>query len=109
MFVVLNLCLIDTAPLNDVTRAIGANVAHLIPDGACLQMGIGAIPNAVLHSLQGHRDLGIHTEMFSDGMLNLIEKNVITNRLKEYMPHQVVSTFVVGSRRTYDFIDDNPG
>lgn len=120
------------APLNDVSKAIGANVAKLIPDGGCLQMGIGAIPNAVLvcswararargaaaraltlldwqAALTSHRDIGIHTEMFSDGMLELLERGVVTNRLKEWMPHQVVSTFVVGSRKTYDFIHDNPG
>jgi acyl-CoA hydrolase len=94
--------------LGDVERAIGRHCAELIDDGATLQMGIGAIPDAVLASLENHRDLGIHTEMFSDGAINLIEAGVINGIRKRTHPGKVVATFVMGTRRVYDFIDDNP-
>lgn len=87
---------------------IGRNVADLVEDGATLQMGIGAIPNAVLAALHDHRDLGIHTEMFSDGLIDLVEKGVVTNRAKRIHPGKIVSTFAMGTRRLFDFIDDNP-
>lgn len=77
-------------------------------DGATLQMGIGAIPNAVLDALDGHRDLGIHTEMFSDGIIDLVKKGVITGKKKRSHPEKVVASFVMGSRDLYDFVDDNP-
>ncbi len=92
----------------DVEKAIGKNVASLVEDGATLQVGIGAIPNAVLDSLHGHRDLGVHSEMFSDGMIDLIERGVVNGRFKKLHPGKVVSGFVIGSRRLYDFVDDNP-
>jgi len=88
--------------------AIGRHVAGLIEDGATLQMGIGAIPNAVLAALTGHRRLGIHTEMFSDGLIPLVEAGVVTNEDKRIHPGKIVSGFVMGTRRLYDFIDDNP-
>ena len=88
--------------------AIGRNVAALVEDGATLQMGIGAIPDAVLASLTGHKRLGIHTEMFSDGVIDLVEKGVITNEKKTIHPGKIVATFVIGTRRLYDFVDDNP-
>jgi len=88
--------------------AIGKNVCELIEDGATLQLGIGAIPNAVLSCLEGHKDLGIHSEMFSDGVLNLVEKGIINGRFKKKHPGMIVSSFVVGSKKLYDFIDDNP-
>lgn len=88
---------------------IGKNCAGLIEDGACLQMGIGAIPNAVLSQLGNHKDLGIHTEMFADGVLPLYYKGVINNRNKKYDKGKIVSTFLMGSQEVYDFIDDNPG
>lgn len=91
-----------------VEQAIGEHCAALIEDGATLQLGIGAIPNAVLASLGNHRDLGIHTEMFSDGILPLIESGVITDEKKEIHPGKVVSTFIWGTRALYDFADDNP-
>ena len=94
--------------LGDVERRIGEHVATLVEDGATLQMGIGAIPDAVLHHLHGHKDLGIHTEMFSDGLLPLIEKGVVTGRHKTVHPGKIIATFVMGTRRLYDFIDDNP-
>jgi 4-hydroxybutyrate CoA-transferase len=87
---------------------IGKNIASIISDGATLQMGIGGIPNAVLQSLNNHRDLGIHTEMFSDGVLPLIEKGIITGRFKKKHPGKIVSSFAIGSRKLYDFIHDNP-
>lgn len=87
---------------------IGANIAGIVEDGATLQMGIGAIPNAVLKQLEDHKDLGIHTEMFSDGVLDLIEKGVVTGRNKKIHPRKIISGFAVGSRKLYDFMDDNP-
>ncbi len=94
--------------LSDVERSIGKYCAELIEDGATLQMGIGAIPDAVLASLGGHKNLGIHTEMFSDGAIDLIESGVINGLHKRSHPGKVVATFVMGTRRMYDFIDDNP-
>lgn len=82
--------------------------AELVEDGSTLQMGIGGVPNAVLKSLVGHKDLGIHTEMFSDGLLPLIESGVVNNRLKKVHPGKIVATFVMGTRKLYDFVDDNP-
>lgn len=96
------------AETDDATQRIGRYVAELIEDGSTLQMGIGAIPDAVLGFLGGHKGLGIHTEMFSDGVVPLVEKGVITNEHKRVLPGKVVSTFVLGTRRVYDFIDDNP-
>ena len=93
---------------NETETAIGRHCADLIEDGACLQMGIGAIPNAVLAQLGGHKDIGIHTEMFADGVLELVEKGVITGRNKVTDKGKLVSTFLMGSQKVYDFIDDNP-
>lgn len=89
-------------------ESIGAHVAELVPDGACLQMGIGAIPDAALRRLFDKRDLGIHTEMFSDGLIDLVKAGVITNRLKSVHPGRIVTSFVAGSKRLFDFIHDNP-
>jgi len=96
------------APHTEAEKAIARHVSGLIDDGSTLQMGIGAIPDAVLAALKDHKDLGIHTEMFSDGVISLIEKGVINGRTKRTHPGKVVGTFVMGSRRLYDFIDDNP-
>ena len=95
-------------PLTEVERAIGAHVAALVEDGATLQLGIGSIPDAVLAGLTGHRDLGIHSEMFSDGVVDLVERGVITNLHKRSHPGKLVAAFVLGTRRLYDFVDDNP-
>lgn len=92
----------------DVESKIGVVCAELIEDGACLQMGIGAIPNAVLAQLTNHKNLGIHTEMFADGVLNLVKKGVITGSEKSIDRGKMVSTFLMGSQEVYDFIDDNP-
>mmetsp|Transcript_4411 Transcript_4411/g.6237 ORF Transcript_4411/g.6237 Transcript_4411/m.6237 type:complete len:499 (-) Transcript_4411:50-1546(-) len=89
--------------------AIGKLIAeHLVADGACLQLGIGNIPNAVLSQLRNHRDLGIHSEMFSDGVLPLIEQGVVNNSRKSLDKGKLVSTFLVGTQALYDFVDDNP-
>jgi 4-hydroxybutyrate CoA-transferase len=87
---------------------IGAHVAQLVPDGGTLQMGIGAIPDAVLARLFDKRDLGIHTEMFSDRVVDLVEAGVITNRRKKVHPGRITSSFVNGSQRLFDFVNDNP-
>ncbi len=94
---------------NDVEVAIGKHCAALIEDGATLQMGIGAIPNAVLAQLGGHKNLGIHTEMFADGVLPLVEKGVVNGAAKKIDNGKIVSTFLMGSQRVYDFIDNNSG
>lgn len=95
-------------PLTDVEKAIGRNVAELVEDGACLQMGIGGIPNAVLAELGNHKDLGIHTEMFSDGLLPLIEKGVVTGNKKQIDKGKIVASFLMGTSKLYEFVDDNP-
>ena len=89
-------------------KRIGEYVASLIEDRSTLQMGIGSIPNAVLKSLSNHRDLGIHTEMCSDGIIDLIEKDVINNRYKRIHPNKTVTAFALGTKRLYDYINDNP-
>ncbi|MEO8589398.1 MAG: acetyl-CoA hydrolase/transferase C-terminal domain-containing protein [Flavobacteriales bacterium] len=89
-------------------RRIGAHCAGLIEDGSTLQLGIGAIPDAVLGCLHGHKDLGVHTEMCSNGIIDLIEQGVITNRLKRKHAGRVVTSFALGTRRLYDHVDDNP-
>jgi acyl-CoA hydrolase len=93
----------------EIEAAIGRNVAELIDDGATLQMGIGAIPNAVLSQLINHKNLGIHTEMFADGILPLVEKGVVNGAMKGIDRGKMVSTFLMGSKKLYDFVDDNPG
>lgn len=97
----------EPGAISAVERAIGRHVAGLVEDGATLQMGIGAIPNAVLDELKGHRNLGVHTEMFSDGVVELAERGVINGREKSMHHEKIVSSFVYGSRRTYDFVDSN--
>lgn len=94
--------------IGEIEHKIGQNVASLIEDGATLQMGIGSIPDAVLANLGNHKNLGIHTEMFSDGVLPLLESGVINGKEKAVKKGKIVSCFAVGSRNLYDFIDDNP-
>ena len=91
-----------------VEQAIGQNCASLIRDGDTLQLGIGAIPDAVLLYLEGKKDLGIHSEMISDGVVGLIEKGVVTCRKKTLDPGKCVVAFLIGSKKLYDFVDDNP-
>lgn len=98
----------DPAAPSDIEMQIGKNVASLVEDGSCLQMGIGAIPNAALSQMGHLKNLGIHTEMFSDGIMDLVEKGVITGSEKKTHPGKIISGFVMGSQKLYDFIDDNP-
>ena len=91
-----------------VCSLIARNVASLIEDGSTIQTGIGAIPNAILAALGEHRHLGLHTEMFSDGLLSLMEAGVLDNDAKSYHRGKAVASFVMGTRRLYDFVDDNP-
>ena len=93
---------------DEVTQRIGQRVAELINDGDCLQMGIGAIPDATLKCLGHHKDLGIHTEMFSDGVLPLVQSGVINNSRKRKHRGRIVTTFAMGTQALYDFVDDNP-
>lgn len=95
--------------VTNTERRIGQYIAELIEDRSTLQMGIGAIPDAVLSSLHDHRDLGIHTEMFSDGLMPLFKKDIINNKYKTIHPNKTVVGFALGSRELYDYIDDNPG
>ncbi|MBZ0263528.1 4-hydroxybutyrate CoA-transferase [bacterium] len=95
-------------PTTHVPMKIGENIVELIEDGSTLQMGIGTIPDAVLHHLREKRDLGIHTEMFSDGVVELVEEGVINNEKKTLHQGKMVAGFVLGTRTTYDFIDNNP-
>lgn len=94
--------------LSDIEKAIGIHCAELVEDGATLQMGIGAIPDAVLAALTHHKRLGVHTEMFSDGLISLVEQGIVTGEEKKRHPGKIVAGFVMGTRRLYDFIDDNP-
>ncbi|MBI5281628.1 MAG: acetyl-CoA hydrolase/transferase family protein [Candidatus Solibacter usitatus] len=96
------------APANEVQVRIARNVASLIPNGATLQLGIGAIPDAVLASLTGHRDLGLHTEMFSDGVIPLIESGVMNGAAKSIHAGKLIAGFVLGTRKLFNFVDDNP-
>lgn len=97
-----------TEKSNEITMRIGVHCADLVENGATIQMGIGAIPDAVLGSLTAHKELGVHTEMFSDGLIPLIEKGVITNQHKKKHRGKTVASFVLGTRKLYDFVDDNP-
>jgi 4-hydroxybutyrate CoA-transferase len=91
-----------------LSKQIGQHVAGLIEDGSTLQLGIGAIPDGVLHYLRDKRDLGIHSELFSDGVVDLYEAGVITNERKTLHPGKMIAGFLLGTRRLYDFVDDNP-
>jgi len=94
--------------ISEVEEKIGAHVASLVPDRGTLQLGIGALPDAVLKFLGGKQDLGIHTEMFSDGVVELYERGVVTNRFNNLHPGKFTATFLMGTRRLYDFVHDNP-
>lgn len=98
----------EVEPFTTVEDKIGSYVASLIEDRSTLQMGIGSIPNAALSKLTNHKDLGLHTEMFSDGVIDLIESNVINCNYKGSLRGKVLSTFLLGSKRLYDFVNDNP-
>ncbi len=91
-----------------VEMKIGEHIATLIEDRSCLQIGIGSIPDAVLRSLTHHKDLGLHTEMCSDGVIDLFEKDIINNKYKQIHPNKAVTAFALGTRRLYEYVDDNP-
>ncbi len=93
---------------DEVADRIGQNVAHLVRDGATIQAGIGMIPNAILAHLKDKHDLGVHTEMFSDGIIDLVEAGVVTNARKTLHQGKIIATFCMGTQRLYDFVDDNP-
>jgi acyl-CoA hydrolase len=97
-----------SSPPGDIERAIGEHVASLVPHGATLQAGIGSIPDAVLAALGRHRDLGVHTEMLSDGMMRLALDGVITGAQKSLLPGKLVTSFIMGSRAIYEWAHDNP-
>jgi 4-hydroxybutyrate CoA-transferase len=97
----------DPPAIGEVEKNIGANVAELIQDGDCLQLGIGAIPDAVLTFLDGKKDLGIHSEMISDGVMHLAEKGVITCRKKNLHPYKIIITFAMGTPQFYQWLDNN--
>ncbi len=99
---------IDVQPPSALELKIGENIAGLIEDGSCLQMGIGGIPNAALSCLGNHKDLGIHSEMISDGVVDLYEKGVITGHNKMTRYEKIVASFAYGTNKIYDFIDENP-
>jgi acyl-CoA hydrolase len=94
--------------IGPVQEAIGKYVADFIDDGSTIQIGFGAIPDAIVMQLTDKHDLGIHTEMLGDGILSLIENGVVTNRHKNYLPGKVIATFALGSKRLYDFMNRNP-
>ncbi len=94
--------------IGDVERRIGEHVADLVPDGATLQLGIGAIPTATALALHGKKDLGVHTEMFTDAIVDLVEAGVITGKRKERNRGKLVAAFMMGTKRLYDFVHDNP-
>ncbi len=97
-----------TSRIGQQELKIGKYIAEMIEDGSTLQMGIGTIPDAVLGLLGNHKNLGVHTEMMSDGVVDLIANDVVNNRMKKIYPNRSVTSFALGSRRLYDYIDDNP-
>jgi len=98
----------EIGPPSEIENSIGNHVAGLIEDRSTLQMGIGSIPNAVLSRLGNHKDLGLHTEMFSDGVIDLILKDVINGNYKKVDRGRALATFLIGSQKLYDYVDDNP-
>jgi 4-hydroxybutyrate CoA-transferase len=99
---------IQAPPSSETQQQIAKHIAEYIPDGATLQMGIGGIPDAVLRYLTNHKDLGVHTELFSDGVMDMIEAGIVTNARKTLHPGKVVAGFVIGTRKLYNYINDNP-
>jgi ribosomal protein S18 acetylase RimI-like enzyme len=93
---------------NDIVQKIGKYVARIIEDGSTIQVGYGLIPDEVMHSLEEKEDLGVHTELLSDGIIELMKKGVITNQRKIHNPGKTIASFCMGSRDTYDFLDENP-
>src|ERR1019366_8295954 len=102
------LCALAKPVVSDLHTAIASNVSSLIEDGSVLQTGIGGIPDAVLPLLIDRKDLGVHSELVSDGVIPLIEAGVITGERKNFKPRKVIVGFVLGSKRIFDFVDNNP-
>ncbi len=100
--------IIPNAEPDEKDKAIGKYIADMVEDGSTIQLGIGGIPNALARELMSKKDLGVHTEMFVDGMIDLIEAGVITGRRKTLLPDKIVCTFALGTQRLYDYVDDNP-
>ncbi len=96
------------ATVSEIDQQIGQYVSELIDDGSTLQMGIGSIPNAVLQCLYNHKNLGVHTEMFSDGLIDLFDKDVINNKFKVINPNKTVTGFALGTKLLYKYVNDNP-
>jgi acetyl-CoA hydrolase len=99
---------VEMTQANPLQQEIAKHIVELIPDGATLQTGIGAVPDAVLRLLTNHRDLGIHTELFSDGVIDLVQRGVINCRQKTLHPGKIIAGFVLGTQELYQFIHDNP-
>ncbi|UCC40068.1 MAG: acetyl-CoA hydrolase/transferase family protein [Candidatus Aminicenantes bacterium] len=99
---------LEKKPFSEVERKIGHSIADLVDDGSTLQLGIGGIPDAVLFALKGRKDLGIHTEMVSDGVMEAIEEGIITGAKKTFHPYKIILTFFLGSEKLYEFADNNP-
>ena len=99
---------VSYADNNEITHQIGLHIANLVEDGATLQLGIGAIPDNVLRNLTNHKNLGLHTEMFSDGIIPLLENGTINNSLKKIINGYCVTSFMLGTKKLYDFVNDNP-
>lgn len=97
-----------SSKVGDTELKIGKNIANMIEDGSTLQMGIGTIPDAVLSFLDNHKNLGVHTEMLSDGIIDLVAKDVINNKYKVKHPHKTVTSFAIGTKKLYDYVNDNP-
>src|SRR3989337_4418186 len=93
---------------SEVVEKVAGFIAELIPDGATMQLGIGAIPDAVLKFLHNKKDLGVHSELFSDGVIDLVEAGVLTNARKTLHPGKIIAGFILGTKRLYDWVDDNP-
>ena len=100
--------IVENTMMTPEEEKIGEHVAALIDNGSTLQMGIGSIPDAVLRALHGHKDLGIHTEMFTNSLIPLIESGVVNNKRKKIHPGKTVAGFAIGDQKLYDFVDDNP-
>ena len=99
---------IPEIPISDVERKIAANIAERIPDGATIQCGIGAVSDAVVSLLDNKKDLGVHTEMFTNGLMRLAQKGVVTGLKKTFHPDKILCGFAIGNKELYDFINDNP-
>lgn len=99
---------LEKKPFSDVEKKIGVSIAELIEDGSTLQLGIGGIPDAVLASLEGKHDLGVHTEMVSDGVMEAVEKGIVTGAKKNFHPYKIILTFLLGSKNLYKFAHNNP-